>query len=81
VVALAAPDRVTRHVMEGRGQDKAEAAAVTEAATTTGRAATTATEPPRNVHGARLALAALDRVTHGEGAKTLRERIPMDRFF
>jgi hypothetical protein len=50
VVALAAPDRVTRHVLVGFSDSavgKAEAAALSQAAAPTARAAATATGPLR----------------------------------
>jgi hypothetical protein len=57
MVAVAADEGVTCHVMVGFSDSavgKAETAAVSEATTTTGRAAATATGHLRNVHGTRL---------------------------
>jgi hypothetical protein len=62
-----AGEGVTRHVMVGFSDPadgkQAEAAAVSEATATAGRAAATATGPSEDLHGARLALDARDGVT------------------
>jgi hypothetical protein len=73
MVAVAADEGVTCHVMVGFSDSavgKAETAAVSEATTTTGRAAATATGPLRNVHGTRLAMGAHDRVNSRQKNRT-----------
>jgi hypothetical protein len=70
MVAVAADEGVTCHVMSDSAVGKAETAAVSEATTTTGRAAATATGPLRNVHGTRLAMGAHDRVNSRQKNRT-----------